>query len=268
MKKIFALYVFVFACQKQPPSNLKLQTASLNNISNHQTEIEELDTIKLVVGQIDYSKLKSFVAVKGNKFIKITNNKLYSKHLDSTTFEQFKLMQKAFYDSLKKKKIKHFDMIIVSAVRSFKHQKTIWEDKWTGNKGNYYLNKNETKRALEILKYSSMPMTSRHHWGTDIDINKIESAYFSKTEGKILYDWLTKNARNFGFYQIYSNKKLNSRTGYEEEKWHWSYLPKAKKYLAFYNKNISDKYIAGFKGSDQAEKIQMVKSYVNGITSE
>ena len=36
----------------------------------------------------------------------------------------------------------------------------------------------------EIMKYSSMPSTSRHHWGTDIDLNSLENSYFEKGEGK------------------------------------------------------------------------------------
>ena len=33
--------------------------------------------------------------------------------------------------------------------------------------------------------------------------------------------------------------KRIGRTGYNLEKWHWSYLPLASKYLEFYNKKIS-----------------------------
>ncbi|NJK84501.1 MAG: M15 family metallopeptidase [Saprospiraceae bacterium] len=43
---------------------------------------------------------------------------------------------------------------------------------------------NPQERALKILKYSSMPGTSRHHWGTDIDLNSFSNSYFEQGEGK------------------------------------------------------------------------------------
>ena len=37
------------------------------------------------------------------------------------------------------------------------------------------------KIALQILLYCSMPSTSRHHWGTDIDIHHYNgNSYFSE----------------------------------------------------------------------------------------
>ncbi|MCP4452814.1 MAG: M15 family metallopeptidase, partial [Planctomycetes bacterium] len=67
-------------------------------------------------------------------------------------------------------------LVIVSATRNFEDQKRIWEGKWTGQRLVNDRNLAQTvldpaQRARVILKYSSMPGTSRHHWGTDIDIN-------------------------------------------------------------------------------------------------
>ncbi len=116
---------------------------------------------------------------------------------------------------------------IRSATRNFHVQKWIWESKWTGKRKvegrNLALTlKDHKKRGLYILRYSSMPGTSRHHWGTDVDLNSLTNRYFEKGEGRILYDWLRKHAADYGFCQPYTAGRSE---GYEEEKWHWSYLP-------------------------------------------
>ena len=73
---------------------------------------------------------------------------------------------------------------IISATRNFESHKKIWEDKWNGNtlvedgKNLAKLNWPDDKRALKILEYSSMPSPSRHHWGTDMDINAMDYNYF------------------------------------------------------------------------------------------
>jgi len=67
--------------------------------------------------------------------------------------------------------------------------------------------------------------TSRHHWGTDIDLNSFNNKYFESGKGKKIYDWLTSNASSFGFCQPYTPKGDHRPHGYNEEKWHWSYQP-------------------------------------------
>ena len=77
-----------------------------------------------------------------------------------------------------------YKLKIVSAFRSFSDQKQIWEDKWTGKTlvGGKKLNvsmPDPKERATKILTYSSMPATSRHHWGTDFDINSVDPKFFT-----------------------------------------------------------------------------------------
>jgi LAS superfamily LD-carboxypeptidase LdcB len=150
---------------------------------------------------------------------------------------------------------------IISATRTFDAQKTIWEKKWVRAD---YIKFPEQQRVKEIMKYSSMPGTSRHHWGTDIDINSLENSYFEKPEGKKLYDWMIKNAAQFGFFQTYTSKK-DGRTGYEEEKWHWSYMPIAGPMLIEYQKVIKYADINGFSGSQYAAANKVIEEYVLGI---
>lgn len=161
---------------------------------------------------------------------------------------------------------------VVSGYRPFDHQKRIWEGKYNGNrpvdgKNLAQVMPDPGERALKILEYSSMPGTSRHHWGTDIDINDLENSYFSSGKGLKEYNWLLKNAPDYGFCQVYTAKN-GIRTGYEEEKWHWSYMPIAKYYLNAYIDNIQYADIMGFAGSQSAAKIEVIRNYVFGIDSE
>ena len=162
-------------------------------------------------------------------------------------------------------------LTIISAARNFNHQKRIWEAKWNGNRlvngKNLKTDIPEPgKRAVAILKYSSMPGTSRHHWGTDIDINSLSPSYFESGKGKKEYEWLRDNADQFGFCQVYSEKGMDRVYGYEEEKWHWSYVPIASKYTRFFERNVSQKDITGFDGSD-ALQFSLILNYVTGIAS-
>lgn len=151
---------------------------------------------------------------------------------------------------------------VISGGRNFSMQKSIWERKWNARRPNF---KSDKETALDILKYSSMPGTSRHHWGTDLDINSLEPSYFASGKGKLEYDWLQKNAANFGFCQTYDNKTVSGRTGYSEEKWHYSYMPISIVLLNQYNAKIGYEEISGFAGSQTAKEVEMIRAYVNGI---
>lgn len=248
---VLILMFSTFACQVKQDDKTHLKLSNLEKVELDITleQISTLDTLQLIGGKIDYSKNKMFVFVEKSVYVS------KPMFLDETVFEHFKKMQS-------KAKKEGVNLKIISGVRNFEDQKRIWERKWEDRKNI----KDEKKRALDILKFSSMPMTSRHHWGTDIDINSLDNKYFTRGEGLKVYQWLVKNAHQFGFHQVYTNKKETIRTGYEEEKWHWSYLPKAEKYLNFYNDNISNKDIIGFFGSEQAQTVDMLKNYVNGIS--
>jgi zinc D-Ala-D-Ala carboxypeptidase len=158
-------------------------------------------------------------------------------------------------------------LIILSAMRHFDHQKRIWENKWNGRQllhGNIRATSidNPVERAMEILRFSAMPGTSRHHWGTDIDLNSLQNSYFESGEGKKIYDWLQENAHAYGFCQPYTPLGQNRGGGYEEEKWHWSYIPIAAVYLRAFPQLIGYKHISGFDGSDLAGEIGVIERYV------
>lgn len=162
-------------------------------------------------------------------------------------------------------------LVIISATRNFNYQKNIWEQKWNGQRLVEGKNLSQAvidplKRALIILKYSSMPGTSRHHWGTDIDLNSMDTSYFNNNNGKKIFSWLTTNAHRYGFCQPFNSKKIREQ-GYEEEKWHWSYMPLSNTYLKAYQNKITYSHIKGFSGSETAEEIKVIDNYVNSINN-
>ncbi|MFW5892134.1 MAG: M15 family metallopeptidase [Bacteroidota bacterium] len=161
-------------------------------------------------------------------------------------------------------------LTIISAFRSFDHQKRIWENKWNGIQpltGNINAAQitDPHERALEILKFSAMPATSRHHWGTDIDLNSLNNDYFLAGKGKEEYEWLKKNAHKFGFCQPYTSKNKTRQTGYEEEKWHWSYMPVSTIYMENFIGKINYSDILGFDGWQTAKPLNVINNYVLSI---
>ena len=175
-------------------------------------------------------------------------------YLRKEAYDAFKRMREA---ALKE----GITLTILSATRNFDAQKAIWERKW---KRPQYEGKTDVERIVDILKFSSMPGTSRHHWGTDIDLNSLEPAYFTTGKGLIIYQWLCAHATDYGYFQTYTSKK-DGRNGYEEEAWHWSYMPLAGPMLKEYNRTITYADLSGFSGSKAAEKARVLEDFVNGI---
>ena len=216
---------------------------------------------KHLLGKFDYTKDKDFVQLDS-----IYTDDRKDFYLRKETYEAYKKMfAAALKDSVK--------LIIISAERSFEDQKVIWENKWTGKatingkRIPYNLTSNVDK-AKHILQSGSKPGTSRHHWGTDVDLNSTEKEYFESPKGQIIYNWLKKNARKYGFFQPYTPFDSKRSKGYNEEMWHWSYVPTAKTILEQYRKNITYLDFTGFLGEDAAEKLHVIEDYVMSINSE
>ncbi len=163
-------------------------------------------------------------------------------------------------------------LTVLSATRDFDHQKRIWENKWHGRRalhGNILATDIEDprQRALEILRFSAMPGTSRHHWGTDVDLNSLVNTYFESGEGKQVHEWLLENAANYGFCQPYTKHGDERTGGYEEEKWHWSYMPLANSFYRAFNHKISYDDIKGFAGHETARELQVIDRFVLDVNS-
>ena len=95
-----------------------------------------------------------------------------------------------------------------------------------------------------------------------MDLVSMKIAYYKSAQGKKMYDWMVKNAAKYGFFQPFN---AGRSAGYQEEKWHWSYLPLAKIYLKEYMRQVSYADIIGFPGSEAAPQLDVIKSQVLAI---
>lgn len=157
-----------------------------------------------------------------------------SYKLQKEAFEAFNAMKDAAA-------VEGINIEIVSSYRSFEHQKRIWERKYK-----IFISKGLSPRLAiaKIIEYSTIPGTSRHHWGTDIDIIDgsvskpknilIEENYFDKGVYSNLKKWMDENSEKFGFYLVYTNN--SSRKGFKFEPWHYSFKSLSKPMLIEFKK--------------------------------
>ena len=185
-----------------------------------------------------------------------------SIRLEVNTYKAFKKMEAAA-------KRDGIYLKIVSAYRGFERQKLIWNNKYEKFTNDFSL---EPEKAIsEIIRFSTVPGTSRHHWGTDIDIidgnfpdeeNVLVSEKFEK-DGLFykVKNWLDNNSKNFGFYLTYTNDK--NRKGFEFEPWHYSYKPVSVKYYRALIKTDLKKIIKGLdiNGSDYFDE-SFIDAYI------
>jgi LAS superfamily LD-carboxypeptidase LdcB len=200
-------------------------------------------------GQFDPSQDSSF-AVIPQKYT--TKERIFMR---TEALDAFQVMWQAANDD-------GINLTILSAARNWTYQRGIWNRKW---KSDRYHNFEGVDRAIEILKYSAMPGSSRHHWGTDIDLNAFENKWFEEDPlGIATYEWLREHAPAHGFLQVYGDQS-NGRTGYREEKWHWSYMPIAAECLKCYLSTLNDNKFQGFDGAQWADSLRIIERYVGGI---
>lgn len=132
-----------------------------------------------------------------------------------------------------------FNIHVVSSYRSYTHQNGIWERKYKSYRNQGLSHQNTIEK---IIEYSTIPGTSRHHWGTDLDIidstkgipsNPLSETHFNEGGRMRKFKlWLDENSEKFGFYLVYTNKE--GRKGFAYEPWHFSYRPLACKMLKEY----------------------------------
>ena len=157
-----------------------------------------------------------------------------------------------------------FDLRIVSAHRSFEYQKLLWNAKAQGQRpicdsvgeplDSSLLSPREL--VLSILRWSALPGTSRHHWGSDIDVidgNALPQDYTVKLipeevvpEGIFgpFHRWLDKKiseGESFGFYRPYAR----DLGGIAPEKWHLSYAPLSVELATSYNFDFFQRFLEG-----------------------
>lgn len=244
---VFSTAIFLFltmACNDQTPEiQVKATVAPAPSTPNP-------DSLNYLLGRFDPATHPDFVAVE----------KPYTQRpemrLRREAMEAFKKM----YEAAKKEGVQ---LQIISSTRNFNQQKAIWEGKWKRFAKDA---PQRSARALKILEYSSMPGSSRHHWGTDIDLNDLNNEAFEKGgRYEKVYQWLAQHAHEYGFCQPYTAGRPH---GYHEEKWHWSYTPLSSPLLQQYRNQVHDSDITGFEGADLAAEIHIIEYFVLGINTE
>lgn len=136
-----------------------------------------------------------------------------------------------------------FDICVISSYRNYNYQNKLWEKKFKANKAK---GMNDEDNIKSIIQYSTIPGTSRHHWGTDIDIidmskgipiDPLNEKHFNRGGQMHKFKlWLDENANKYGFYLVYTNNP--DRKGFKYEPWHFTYKP------------VSDKMMNEFKKID------------------
>ena len=159
---------------------------------------------------------------------------------------------------------------IVSGHRDFERQTLIWNSKFLKFTKEYKLKPEEA--INEIVRFSTVPGTSRHHWGTEIDIideefkNEKNPLITEKYEAGGVFNklkrWMDLNSKKFGFYLTYTNDE--QRKGFEYEPWHYSYKPISKNFLEEFKKNNISKLILDLDimGKEYLTK-EFIEKYIN-----
>lgn len=139
-----------------------------------------------------------------------------------------------------------FDPQIASAYRSFDRQRRIWNAKLSGERA--VLDDEDQPVPMSamspleqihaVLRFSALPGTSRHHWGTDLDVfdqSAMPEGYALQLcpaevcEGGLFdafHCWLDDridSGESHGFFRPYDR----DRGGVAPERWHLSYAPDA-----------------------------------------
>ncbi len=241
MKYLLTLLFFVIAypfCVAQNREEL-----SLTDKSYDSTQVSK----EYLLGKEPYKESSLFTVIDP-KYTPLSKNNAYIR---IETYEAFKKM---YYAALED----GITLRVTSATRRYVIQRIIWEDKWVKSSIPEGI-----ERMRSILEYSSVPGISRHHWGTDIDLMSPKLSFWESEKGTKIYKWLTENAYRYGFYQPYTANPI--RTGFSEEKWHWSYYPLSDSFTEQYRKKIKPSDLKGFVGDKYLSHIDVIEEYVFGI---
>lgn len=120
------------------------------------------------------------------------------------------------------------EIVAYSAYRSFARQSRIWNRKFRRLS---LVHPDPRMVIREIISHSALPGTSRHHWGTDLDVidalpqrpqDALSAEHFLEGGAyRKLYEWLLRHAGACGFHEAYT--KDPERSGFEHEPWQWSF---------------------------------------------
>ncbi len=140
-----------------------------------------------------------------------------------------------------------FEFNIASGFRDYQRQCTIWNNKMSGQ--SVILDSNsqpldshglsDGQKVQAILRWSALPGSSRHHWGSDFDVFdrealpdgetlKLEPWEYLDGHQSEFYQWLKTHLAEFGFFFPYRQ----DLGGVSPEPWHISHRATAQSCLA------------------------------------
>jgi LAS superfamily LD-carboxypeptidase LdcB len=169
-----------------------------------------------------------------------------------------------------------FDLALASGFRSFERQQHIWDAKMRGERPVLddmgcaldIAALSPLEKVKRVMRWSALPGTSRHHWGTDMDIydrasvpenyslQLVDEEYTGKGPfapmTQWLKDFLRKDASPAFFFPY-----MEDNEGIMLEPWHLSYLPVAKQYQSTWSLELLQNYL---QESDVLEKATILSS--------
>ena len=152
------------------------------------------------IRNVDVAQIKS----------KYTSGAESSKYLDSRIVDKFVEMCKAAEKD-------GVSLKAVSAYRSYSYQQTLYRNRVQRCMNEEGLSEADAKvKAATIV---AVPGTSEHHLGLAVDINSVEESF----ENTKAFEWLQKNAENYGFIMRFPKDK-QSITKIIYEPWHYRYV--------------------------------------------
>ncbi|WGE74892.1 M15 family metallopeptidase [Actinobacillus equuli] len=179
-------------------------------------------------------------------------NPLSDKHfLQAEVVDAFLALQQAAKEA-------GFNLQPASTYRDFERQMLIWNAKFNGERKVHDDNGcaidmsklDDLQKIQAMMRRSAVPGSSRHHWGTEIDIfdpdllpegkNLQLEPWEYQTGGYFapLAEWLHHNAERFSFYFPFDGIH-NAKVGYEP--WHISYRPISAEYEKLFSHEILQK---------------------------
>lgn len=178
-----------------------------------------------------------------------------------------------------------FGLRIVSSFRAYDRQLLIWNEKARGTRNLSddhgrlldpgHLTAHDLVHA--ILRWSALPGSSRHHWGTDLDVYDAQAmpegydVQLSPAEADgifgPLHRWLDEALPGSGFFRPFSK----DWGGIAPERWHLSYEPVATQYYEAFSLNLLEEITRGsqmaLKETVLAQLPEIYERYVRRITA-
>lgn len=169
-----------------------------------------------------------------------------------------------------------FDLALASGFRSFHRQQLIWDAKISGQRAILDVNGysidlgslSARGKINSIMRWSALPGTSRHHWGTDMDIydraavpddyclKLVAEEYIGNGPFSSMLRWLKDYLHNTDA-PTFMFPYINDNNGVMPEPWHLSYLPVARKYQQAWSLELLQ---ATLRESDILEKTTVLST--------